>query len=51
MIIKQEQLYQNKVNYSLVSICNHKWFILSEKKKFILLLTVQTSKPVREIIM
>ena len=32
MIIKQERLCQNKVNYSLVSTCNRKWLILGEKE-------------------
>lgn len=50
MIIKQERLYQNKVNYSLVSTCNRKWLILGEKE-FIVSLTVQISNSVREIIM
>lgn len=50
MLIKQEWLYQNEVNYSLVSICNCKWLILGEKE-FIVSLTVQTSNSVREIIM
>ena len=50
MIIKQERLYQNKVNYSLISTFNRKWLILG-KKEFIVSLTVQISNSVREIIM
>lgn len=49
MLIKQEWWYQNKVNYSLVSICNRKWLILG-KKEFILSLTVQTSNSLKIII-